>query len=156
MYASYICNPVAAPCVVPVSAVTRPLDVIVGIEMSTEPSNLTPLMFLAVASFVAVAAFPVVFWLPVVFTPGRLILAEPSNATPPIERAVFNFVAVSAFPVSAPVIPPLKVWRALHVLAVLNRGIFSPLVPSSLKPRFRIEMMTPETSYKAWKQPHHR
>ncbi len=82
--------------------------------------------------------------------------AEPSNLTPLMFMAVFNFVAVSAFPVSAPVIPPLKVWRALHVLAVLNRGIFSPLVPSSLKPRYWIERMTPETSYKAWKQPHHR
>ncbi|MEH4647968.1 hypothetical protein POY26_27965, partial [Escherichia coli] len=79
------------------------------------------------------------------------MFVEPSNLTPLMFMAVFNFVAVSAFPVSAPVIPPLKVWRALHVLAVLNRGIFSPLVPSSLKPRYWIEMMMPETSYKAWK-----
>ena len=76
--------------------------------------------------------------------------AEPSNETLLIFRAVFNFVAVSAFHASAPVTPPSKVWRAFHVLAVLNRGIFSPLVPSSLKPRFKIEMMMPETFYKAW------
>ena len=88
LYASYICNPVVAPCVVLVSAVTRPLDVIVGIEMFAEPSNLTPLIVRAVCSFVAVAALPVVFWLPAMFTPGRLILAVPSNATPPIVLAV--------------------------------------------------------------------
>ncbi|MFU7888726.1 tail fiber protein [Escherichia coli] len=74
---------------------------------------------------------------------------EPSNLTPLMFLAVASFVAVSAFPASAPVIPPLKVWRELHVLAVLNRGIFSPLVPSSLKPtitsRGRVTALTGTT-----------
>ncbi|MCW7301209.1 hypothetical protein OHC74_00570, partial [Escherichia coli] len=36
----------------------------------------------------------------------------------------FQFRRGVGVPCQRPVIPPLKVWRALHVLAVLNRGSF--------------------------------
>ena len=64
------------------------------------------------------------------------ISLEPSKPTPAIFRAVFSFVAVAALPDSSPERPPLNVCRLVQVFAVLSNGIFSPLVPSSRKPRF--------------------
>ncbi len=64
------------------------------------------------------------------------ISLEPSKPTPAIFRAVFSFVAVAALPDSSPERPPLNVCLLVQVFAVLSNGIFSPLVPSSRKPRF--------------------
>ncbi len=58
----------------------------------------------------------------------------------------FNFAAVEALPDSSPEErPPLNVCRLVRihrVFAVLSNGIFSPLVPSSRKPRYSITAAT--------------
>ncbi len=81
--------------------------------------------------------------------------AKPTNLTPLMFMAVL-ILCRGVGSVKRPGDPAVEsLARNLCKLAVINR-CGSLVLKVLFKPRFRIEMMTQETFYKAWKQQHHR